>query len=167
MDIRDLMPWVAPRGAAPVGGGDQPLQTVQSELNRVFESLLRTVPGAGAAAGVAPFMGEGPRIDVPETESEIVVAADLPGLDEKDVEVSLAGDLLTIKGERKTESEKRLLSYRINERTFGSFSRSIALPSGIDADAVHASFKNGVLTITVPRTQEAAQEAKRVAVKSE
>ncbi|MCU0895727.1 MAG: Hsp20/alpha crystallin family protein [Rhodospirillales bacterium] len=75
--------------------------------------------------------------------------------------------LLTIKGERKTESEKRLLSYRINERTFGSFSRSIALPAGIDADAISASFKNGVLTITIPRTQEAAQEAKRVAVKSE
>ena len=168
MDIRDLMPWVAPRGATPVGGGDQPLQTLQSELNRVFDSLLRTVPGAGAAAGVAPFLGEAPRLDVAETESEIVVAADLPGLDEKDVEVSLAGDLLTIKGERKTESgEKRLLSYRINGRTFGSFTRSIALPSGIDADAVHASFKNGVLTITIPRTQEAAQEAKRVAVKGE
>ena len=167
MDIRDLMPWVAPRGAAPAGGGDQPLQTLQSELNRVFESLLRTVPGAGAAAALTPFTGEGPRIDVAETESEIVVAADLPGLDEKDVEVSLAGDLLTIKGERKTESEKRLLSYRINERTFGSFSRSIALPSGIDADAVHASFKNGVLTITIPKTQEAAREATRVAVKGE
>jgi HSP20 family protein len=166
MDIRDLMPWVAPRGAAPAGG-EQPLQTLQSELNRVFESLLRTVPGAGAAAGAAPFTGEGPRLDVAETESEIVVGADLPGLEEKDVEVSLAGDLLTIKGERKTESEKRLLSYRINERTFGSFSRSIALPAGIDADAISASFKNGVLTITIPRTQEAAQEAKRVAVKSE
>jgi HSP20 family protein len=167
MDIRDLMPWVAPRGATPVGGGDQPLRTLQSELNRVFESLLRTVPGAGAGAALSPFMGEGPRIDVAETETAIEVSADLPGLEEKDIEVSLGGDLLTIKGERKTETGRRLLSYRINERVFGSFTRSIALPSGIDADAVSASFKNGVLTITIPKTQEAAQEAKRVAVKGD
>jgi HSP20 family protein len=167
MDIRDLMPWVAPRGAIPAGGGDQPLRTLQSELNRVFDSLLRTVPGGGAVGAVAPFMGDGPRIDVAETETDIVVSADLPGLEEKDVEVSLGGDLLTIKGERKTESEKRLLNYRINERAFGSFSRSIALPSAIDADGVSASFKNGVLTITIPKTKEAAQEAKRVAVKGE
>lgn len=167
MDIRDLMPWVAPRGATPVGGGDQPLRTLQSELNRVFDSLLRTVPGAGAAAALAPFTGEGPRLDVAETESGFEVSADLPGLDEKDIEVTLAGDLLTIKGERKSESEKRLLSYRISERTFGSFSRSIALPAGVDAAGVSASFKNGVLTITIPKTQEAAREATRVAVKGE
>jgi HSP20 family protein len=167
MDIRDLMPWVAPRGATPVAGGAQPLRTLQSELNRVFDSLLRTVPGAGAAAAVAPFTGEGPRLDVAETETGIEVSADLPGLEEKDIEVSLGGDLLTIKGERKAEAGGRLLSYRINERVFGSFTRSVALPSGIDADAVSASFKNGVLTITIPKTQEAAQEAKRVAVKSE
>jgi HSP20 family protein len=114
-----------------------------------------------------PFVGEGPRIDVAETETELVVAADLPGLEEKDVEVSLGGDLLTIRGERKTESEKRLLRYRINERTSGSFSRTIALPSGVDAEAISASFKNGVLTITIPKTQEAAREATRVAVKGE
>lgn len=128
MDIRDLMPWVAPRGAAPEGGGDHPLRMLQSELNRVFDSLLRTVPGAGAAAAVAPFLGEGPKVDVAETETEIKVSAELPGLEEKDIEVSLGGDLLTIKGEKKAETQERLLNYHISERAFGSFSRSIACP---------------------------------------
>lgn len=167
MDIRDLMPWVAPRGATAEGGGDHPLRMLQSELNRVFDSLLRTVPGAGAAAAVAPFLGEGPKVDVAETDTEIKVSAELPGLEEKDIEVSLGSDLLTIKGEKKAETQERLLSYHISERAYGSFSRSIALPAGIDANAVSAAFKNGVLTITIPKTQEAVKEAKRIAVKTE
>ncbi|MGZ8287470.1 MAG: Hsp20/alpha crystallin family protein [Allosphingosinicella sp.] len=167
MDIRDLMPWVAPRGASPVASGDHPLHTLQSELNRVFDSLLRTIPGGGAAAAVAPFLGTGPRVDVAETETEIKVAAELPGLEEKDIEVSLSGDLLIIKGEKKAETDQRLLNYHISERVFGAFNRSIPLPSGIDATAVTAVFRNGVLTITVPKTQEAVQEAKRIAVKTD
>lgn len=169
MDVRDFISWVAPRGAAPSSSADHPLRSLQGELNRVFDNLLRAMPDAGAAsaAAVAPFAGEGPRLDVAETDTEINVAADLPGLEEKDIEVSLSGDsLLTIKGERKAESQGRLLGYRISERTFGSFSRSIELPAGIDADAVSASFRNGVLTITIPKKQEAVKEAKRIAVKT-
>lgn len=167
MDIRDLMPWVAPRGAEPVAGSEHPLRTLQDELNRVFDSLVRTIPGAGAAAAVAPFLGEGPRVDVAETETEVKVSAELPGLEEKDIEVSLSGDLLTIKGEKKAEAEQRLLNYHVSERVFGAFSRSIPLPAGVDADAVTAAFRNGVLTITVPKTQEAVKEAKRIAVKAD
>lgn len=167
MDIRDLMPWVAPRGAEPLASGEHPLRTLQDELNRVFDSLVRTIPGAGAAAAVAQFLGEGPRIDVVEAETEVRVSAELPGLEEKDIEVSLSGDLLTIKGEKKADVEQQLLNYHVNERVFGAFSRSIPLPAGIDADAVTAAFRNGVLTITVPKTQEAVKEAKRIAVKAD
>jgi HSP20 family protein len=167
MDIRDLLPWVAPRSAAPVGSGDHPLRILQTELNRVFESLVRTVPGAAVAGAMAPFQGEGPRVDVAETDKAIEVSAELPGIEEKDIEVSLSGDLLTIKGEKKAEKEERLLNYHISERAYGAFNRSIPLPAGIDADAVTAAFKNGVLTITIPKTQEAMKEAKRIAVKTD
>lgn len=167
MDIRDLLPWVAPRGASTVESDEHPLRVLQSELNRVFESLLRTVPGAGAAAAMAPFLGEGPPVDVAETETEIKVSAELPGLEQEDIEVSLGGDLLTIKGEKKAETEQQVLNYRINERAFGSFSRSITLPATIDADAVTAAFKNGVLTITIPKTQGPTKDAKRIAVKTD
>lgn len=168
MDIRDFMAWVAPRGATPAGGAEQPLRTLQTELNRLFDTLLRTIPGGTAAATAAPFMGEGPRLDVAETDTGIKVSVDLPGLEQKDIEVLLGDDnLLTIKGERRAETQGQLLSYRISERAFGSFSRSIELPDGIDADAVSAAFKNGVLTITIPKTQEAVKNAKRIAVKTE
>jgi HSP20 family protein len=166
MDIRDLLPWVSPRGGTPAAD-EHPLRTLQGEMNRVFDSLLRTVPGVEAASAVAPFLGDGPKVDVAESETAVEVSAELPGLKETDIEVSVAGDLLTIKGEKKAESEKRLLNYRVSERAFGSFTRSIQLPAGIDTDAARAAFKNGVLTITIPKTQEATEQAKRIAVKTE
>jgi HSP20 family protein len=160
------MPWVSARGSAPAAD-EHPLRTLQGEMNRVFDSLLRTLPGVEAASAVAPFLGDGPKVDVAESDAAVEVSAELPGLAEADIEVSVAGDLLTIKGEKKAEGERRLLNYRVSERTFGSFTRSIPLPAGIDTDAASASFKNGVLTITIPKTQEAVEQAKRIAVKTD
>ena len=106
-------------------------------------------------------------MDVAEDGKEITLTAELPGLDEKDVEILLSNNVLTIKGEKKSEQEKKEKDYYRVERSYGSFSRTIPLPEGIDADKVNASFKKGVLTVTVPKLPEAQKEVKKIAVKAE
>jgi len=103
-----------------------------------------------------------PAIDMYEKNNQYVVKAELPGLEEKDVDVSVVGDRLTIKGEKKTESEVNEEDYYRSERTYGSFFRSIDLPDDADADKVAANFDNGVLEIDIPKM--AAAKPKKVAV---
>jgi HSP20 family protein len=107
-----------------------------------------------------------PRIDVKDTEKDIHVLAELPGVDEKDIEVSLANDTLTIKGEKKSEAEEKKKNYYWAERTYGSFYRSIPLPCDVKADKAEATFKKGVLTVVLPKTETAKNERKMVQVKS-
>ena len=108
-----------------------------------------------------------PRIDVVDTDKEIKVSAELPGLDEKDIDVSLTKESLTIKGEKREEKEEKGKDYYRSERSYGSFTRTIPLPLEIDTDKVAASFKKGVLTVTLPKTKQAINEARKVAVKAE
>ena len=120
-------------------------------LSRVFDDFLGLIP--------ATFIGNElyPKVDVHEDEKAICVKAELPGLDEKDVEVTLKDNTLTIAGEKKEEKTEgdENKNYWYCERSFGSFSRSIELPEGIKADAVKASFKNGVLEIELPKSEAA------------
>lgn len=108
-----------------------------------------------------------PRIDVIDTDKEIRVSAELPGLDEKDIDVSLTKESLTIKGEKKEEKEEKGKDYYRSERSYGSFTRTIPLTLQVDAEKVTASFKKGVLTVTLPKTKQALSETKKVAVKPE
>jgi HSP20 family protein len=108
-----------------------------------------------------------PSIDVVDTDKEIRVSAELPGLDEKDIDVSMTRESLTIKGEKKEEREERGKDYYRSERSYGSFTRTIPLPLEVDADKVTAAFKKGVLTVTLPKTKQAINETKKVAVKAE
>jgi len=96
-----------------------------------------------------------PALDVHETEDAYVVEAEVPGLDKKDIEITVLEDLLTIKGERKRDEEVKEDSYHRIERTYGSFQRSISLPNSVDSGKVAAHFKNGVLHITLPKREEA------------
>ncbi len=107
-----------------------------------------------------------PRLDVTETDSEYVIEAELPGVDAKDVEVDLDGDVLTIKGEKKSEHEDKAEGYHVVERSYGMFERSVALPFAADADAIVASFDKGVLRITAPKPAEARSEKKKISVTS-
>jgi HSP20 family protein len=108
-----------------------------------------------------------PRIDVVDTDKEIKVSAELPGLDEKDIDVSLTKESLTIRGEKKEEKEEKGKDYYRSERSYGSFIRTISLPAEIDAESVTASFKKGVLTVSLPKTKQALDETKKVSVKAE
>jgi HSP20 family protein len=103
-------------------------------------------------------------MNVTETDKEIEITAELPGLQEKDVQVNVADNVLTIKGEKKAEKEEKDTNYRLFERSYGSFSRTLDLPEGIDADAIKASISNGVLKVTVPKP--APKQVKKVEVKT-
>jgi HSP20 family protein len=105
-----------------------------------------------------------PNVEVSETNKEVEVIAELPGLDEKDVDVQLANGVLTIRGEKKTETEDK--DQRFNERFYGQFERRIPIDD-IDEDKVTASFKNGVLTVTLPKTATASDKVKRIAIKGD
>jgi len=140
--------------------------SLHQEIDRLFDDFTRgwpTLPRswpalAGSTADLAP------RMDVAETDKEIEITAELPGLEEKDVEVNVAGDVLTIKGEKKAEKEQKDKNYHMVERSYGSFYRSLTLPAGINTDAIKANLTNGVLKVTVPKP--AAAQPKKVEVKA-
>ena len=105
-------------------------------------------------------------MDIAETDRAFEVTAELPGIDEKDVDISVADGVLTIRGEKKAESEEKAKNYHRIERAYGSFQRSLALPPTIDEDAIEATFRNGVLKLLLPKTAKALEKAKKIPVKS-
>lgn len=109
-------------------------------------------------------LAESPGFEVSETDDEIRVKAELPGMDEKDIEVTLDDDVLTIRGERNEQHEEKKRSYQISEMSRGSFYRTIPLQAAIDRDKVKARFKRGVLTLTLPKTEQAKSERKRIPI---
>jgi HSP20 family protein len=106
-----------------------------------------------------------PAVDVAETDKGYTVTAELPGMDEKDIDVSVTGDLLVIKGEKKQEKEEKNKNYYLSERSYGAFQRSFSLPAGVDRDKIAAEFAKGVLTLTLPKSAEAQQQQKKIEVK--
>jgi HSP20 family protein len=107
-----------------------------------------------------------PKVDVIEGEKAYKLSAELPGLIEKDIEVTLADGMLTLKGEKNQEKEEKTKQYWLNERSYGSFQRTFALPEGVDPDKVDATFTKGILTIMLPKKAEVVKEAKKVEVKA-
>jgi len=123
-------------------------------MDRLLERFFGEPLGPERRAGMWT-----PRTDVAETKDSVTIKAELPGLEAKDVEVSLSGDMLTIKGEKKQEKEEKDEHHHLVERTYGAFSRMVQLPAPVAADKIKANFKNGVLTVTLPKTEEAKQKA--------
>ncbi len=136
-----------------------PFLQLHREMNRVFDDALR---GFGATGAGAAALGS-PRMNVSESDDALHVEAELPGVSEKDVNVELNDDVLTIRGEKKTSREDKNL--HVVERSFGSFSRSVRLPFSVSPDEVQAQFENGVLTITLPKAA-AQQKTHRIQVQS-
>jgi HSP20 family protein len=142
-----------------------PFSAMRAEMDRVFESFLGR--GFGRMPALLPSLEEGPvvpDIDIRETDSEFVVEAELPGIDEKDVSVTLSGGVLTIKGEKKSEREEKKQDYHLMERSYGSFQRSFEMDETIDADKVTAVFDKGVLRITLPKRPEVTPSEKRIPI---
>jgi HSP20 family protein len=125
------------------------LSSLQTDMNRLFNAAFDTSPaGNGQARRWTPAM------DLLETDEEFVLRADLPGMTESDVSVELEDNVLTVSGERKTEHEDKREGFYRMERSFGSFSRSLTLPKGIDPEAVSAQFDRGVLEVRIPKPEQ-------------
>lgn len=145
--------------------GEGPFLALQDEMNRLFDHFWRGFP---TVWGEGPEWAGGftPKVDVAETDNDIRVTAELPGLDEKDIEVSVTRDALTIRGEKKEEKETRKEGYFHTERYFGSFTRTVPLPREVVTDKAEATFRKGVLTITLPKTEQVKSETRKVQVKA-
>jgi HSP20 family protein len=132
------------------------LDSLQADMNRLFDSFFGGRPGDGGTRRWIPAM------DLVEKDDRLVLKADLPGISEDDVEIEFRDNVLTISGERRAEQEQEEEGYRRVEREYGSFSRSLTLPQGVDADSVEARFDNGVLEVSIPKPEE--RKPKRVQI---
>src|SRR5689334_8672822 len=163
MQIRDLLPWSHKQTNLAMREDDNPVAALQRDINRIFDGFWRQFdPPFGAvdrALGPA-----GPRAEVAETEDRVEVSVELPGMDDKDVELSVTDDVLTIKGEKKVERADSRRGCILSERAYGSFHRSIPLPPGVDTDEASAEFRKGVLTVTLPKTAVAQSRVKKIPV---
>jgi HSP20 family protein len=126
------------------------LNTIQNEMNRLFNTFFEAPAGNGASTGRRWL----PAMDLVESGDEFVLRADLPGLNEDEVNIEVEDNVLTISGERKTEREERTEGYHRVERASGSFSRSLTLPEGVDPESVKASFDRGVLEVRIPKPEQ-------------
>ncbi len=140
-----------------------PLSTFRQEMDKLVESFFGEFDFHPFGRRSVTFM---PQVDVADAGKEIKVSVELPGLDDKDIEVSLTKETLTIKGEKREEKEEKGKDYYRSERSFGSFTRTIPLPFEIDAEKAEASFKKGVLTVSLPKTKRVISETKKVAIKA-
>jgi HSP20 family protein len=141
-------------------------QSFHNEIDRLFDGFFSDfgrMPSLFSGDRVGAFS---PKIDISNDKSAIDVVAELPGLDEKDIQVSLKDNVLTIKGEKKMSDEKKEKNYHRVERSFGSFERSIRVPEGINVEEIKASFKNGVLSVSLPKSEKAKEEARKIEVKA-
>lgn len=164
MSLKNMMPW-AKKMDKEIATSDFPFFSLQKDINRLFENFWSDsfLPASSENLWKNSFE---PKINVVENEKEIRVEAELPGLEEKDVEVTLQDNSLIIKGEKKDTKENKSDNYHVYESSYGSFYRSIPLPSGIDTNKIDAVYKNGVMKITVPKTEEAAKKQKKIEIKT-
>lgn len=166
MVFDEVIPWGWGRkGSAPTVSG-VPFGSLHSEMNRLFDDFFSDF-GLVSSTGKSPgCVGFSPQVDVSETEREITVTAELPGLEEKDLDLSLSGDALILSGQKRYEREEAREGTLLRERSYGSFERRIPLNVEIDADKVEARFRNGVVTVTLPKTQEARKQVRKISVES-
>jgi HSP20 family protein len=172
MAVGEIVPWRWgglrrwERERRPFESFRREMESLHRDMDRLFEGLW----SEGFGASLLPetwARGEiMPQLDVTEDDKAFAVKVDLPGLDEKDVEVTLSDRVLTIRGEKKEDKETKEKDYYRRERAYGTFRRSIDIPASVDATKIEASFKKGVLTIQLPKTKEAQEKVKQIEVKA-
>ena len=143
-----------------------PFFSLRRQMNQLFDSFFRDFelePFREMNEWYAKFS---PQIDVKENDKEIIVTAELPGMSEKDIDVSISGGSLVVKGEKKEDKEEKDKECWHMERCYGSFYRSIPLPEEIDKEKADASFKKGILRVTIPKTEKAASSSKKIPIKT-
>jgi len=150
MAEKELTPW------RPFGE----LSSLRREMDRLWENFFVERP-----LGKIWEREWAPSLDMSETKDNFVVKAEVPGKDAKHIDISLTGDVLTIRGEKRQEKEEKEEDYHLVERSYGSFSRSVRLPAEVESNKIKASYKNGILAITLPKSEKA--KAKEVKIKVE
>jgi len=164
MNMRDLIPWGRQSNTAPVvyrNEESNPIVSLRRDVDRLFEDLFRsTMPSLGFSGSTVAW----PSVEVSDTDREVRLNAEVPGMSEKDVELLMEDGVLTLRGEKKSETEDKDRGY--SERYYGRFERRIALPSNIDEKGVKADFKDGVLTVTLPKSPE-AERGRRIPINAE
>ena len=165
MSVRDLIPWSRGSSQAPsIYRNDDmdPFMSLHRNVNRLFDEVFRGFDTPSVLGRMAPLNGTWPSVEFSETDKEIRVTAEIPGLDEKDVEVMLEDGVLTLRGEKKAETEDK--DRQFSERYYGRFERHFSLGREVEDDKVAATFNNGVLTVTLPKSKKAQANAKRIAI---
>lgn len=163
MSLKDLVPFG--KKDVPVRkDADHTFTLFRKEFDDLFDSFFRSFDLKHLETGAGSFS---PRIDIVDSEKEICIKAELPGMDEKDIDVSLSGSILSIRGEKKEEKEDKGKDYYRMERSYGSFSRSVQVPADVDESKIRAHMRKGVLNIILPKTEKAVEETKKIAVKIE
>jgi HSP20 family protein len=153
----------------------RPFESLRREVDRLFEDFEHGswhLPFRRSAFDIEPFWrrelswGAAPAVDIVEKDKAYEVTAELPGLDEKNIEVKLVNGGLTIRGEKQEEKEEKKKDYYLHERHFGSFERCFRVPEGVDTDKIEANFKKGVLTLTLPKKPEVQKPEKKIEIKA-
>jgi len=161
----NLIPWRRKREEG--GGSDQP-ENALAQLRRETDSLVERFfrDPWGWSESHLPAMGllTSPQTDLADSENEVTVRMEVPGVDPKDVDIKITNGLLTVRGEKKADKEEKNKNYHYVERQFGSFQRTVQLPSTVDPDKVDAAYKNGVLTVTIAKQPEV--QPKRIKVRN-
>ena len=169
VDFKALVPWRNNnKSNVPATREDyfDPFVTFRREMDRIFDDFFTGFGGSRALQAAGGWSGVTPIVDVTESDKEVVVTAELPGLDDKDFEVTLTGDLLTIKGEKKSEHEEKDGGATYMERRFGFFVRTMRLPFEVGNEKVDARYDKGVLTVRVPKPAEVQKAVRRIEVKA-
>ncbi|NIA70881.1 Hsp20/alpha crystallin family protein [Pelagibius litoralis] len=161
MNLRDLTPWHHGKAGA---GSTPAISELHREVDRVFDDFWRGFGGPSLFGGNGSAMAFDVRVDTSEDDKAYHVTAELPGMSEKDVEVTFADNMLTISGEKKEEKEVKEENVHRRERSFGSFRRSFTLPSEVDEAKIAATFKDGVMTIDLPKSKTAQKKAKKITI---
>jgi HSP20 family protein len=169
MSVRDLLPWSRGNGNQVPSlfrdGGRDPFLSLHRQVNRLFDDVLRgfdsRLPSLG---GVSAPGAAWPSVEISSGDKEIKVTAELPGLEQKDIEVLLDDGVLTLRGEKRSETDDR--DRQFSERYYGRFERHIPVGYEVKEDEVDARFRNGVLTVTLPKSEKAQSQVKRIDIKT-
>lgn len=161
----DLIPWRnKSRSRTSADAGEHPLATLRDEMERVFDRFWLD-PWGARAAGLPSGVGSGfPQLDMSETDENVTIRAEVPGIRPDDVKIEVTGNVLKLSGEKSEQKQEKRGGYRYSERQFGSFSRMVQLPAYVDTNKVDAVYKDGVLSITLPKSPEA--RPKRITVRN-
>ena len=152
----ELTTWKPFRELAPF----RDFERMRKEMDRFWDSFLEGTLWKKGEDGTEWF----PSLDVSETKNELVVKCEVPGMDSKDIDISLSDGRLTIKGEKKQEKDEKEADYHVIERSYGAFTRSVQLPKEVRHDKISASYKNGILKITLPKSEEAKKKEVKIKV---